>query len=68
MAVKFLKIELDKNKNKIFGIRSAILWGFIEDNVSCPIIYLRKPKYMSDEEFESILDRLEIKIKDDMLK
>lgn len=68
MAMKILKVELDKNKNKIFGIRSAILWGFIKDNVSCPIIYLRKPKYMSDEEFESVLDMLEIKIKDNMLK
>lgn len=61
--MEIIKIELDKNKNRIFGIKSAILWAFKSSNKSYPLIYLRKPKHMSDEEFEDILDRLEITLK-----
>lgn len=61
--MEIIKIELDKNKNRIFGIKSAILWGYKNSNTSYPLIYLRKPKYMSEEEFNDILDRLEITLK-----
>lgn len=67
MWLKILKLELEKNKDKNFRSRSAILWVYTEDTTAYAI-YLNKPKYMSYEEFDDILDKLEIKIKDDMLK
>lgn len=68
MAMKFLKLELEKNKDKVFGARSAILWGYTEATTAYAIVYLKKPKYMSEEEFEDILDGLEIGIKNHMRK
>lgn len=62
--LKIKGVELDKNKNKIFRIKSAILWGHSDNNTSYPIAYLKKPKYMTDEQFEHILDKLKITFKD----
>lgn len=57
-------IEFDKNKNKIFGIKSGILWGHSKNENKCfPILYISKPKHISQKDFESILNRVEINIK-----
>lgn len=56
-------IEFDKNKKKIFGIKSAILWGHSNKSNSCsPLIYITKPKHVTQEDFDEILEKLDINI------
>lgn len=60
---KLCAIEFDRNKNKILGIKSGILWGYSnETNGSFPLLYISKPKHVSEEDFEILLNNLEIKI------
>lgn len=54
--------EYDRNKERIFGIKSAIVWGHYKSG-SSPLFYITKPKHISQEDFDYILDRLEITIK-----
>ncbi len=62
--LKLRAIEFDINRKKIFGIKSGILWGYSnETNSSFPLLYISKPKHVSDEDFEILLNNLEIKIK-----
>lgn len=57
-------IEFDKNRNHIFGIKSGILWAHSKDNSGCsPLLYISKPKHISQEFYEFLLERLEINIK-----
>ncbi len=61
---KIRAIEFDKNKRKIFGIKSAIVWAYsIEDGKVYPLLYISKPKHLSQEDFDVVLDRLDIKIR-----
>lgn len=61
---KIRSIGYDKNRTKIFGLKSAILWGHFKDsNGSMPLLYISKPKYITQEEYEDLLDRLEINLK-----
>lgn len=54
-------IEFDKNRNHIFGIKSAILWGHSKNTNSIfPLLYISKPKHISKEDFELLLDKMEI--------
>jgi hypothetical protein len=56
--------EYDKNRNKIFGIKSAIIWGHSKDtNSSFPIAYISKPKNVSQTDFELLLDKIDIEIR-----
>lgn len=56
--------EYDKNRSAIFGIKSAIIWGHSKDsNSSFPMLYISKPKGISQSDFEILLDSLEIEIK-----
>lgn len=56
--------EYDKNRNKMFGIKSAIIWGHSKDsNSSFPMLYISKPKGVSQEDFELLLDKLDISIR-----
>ncbi len=56
--------EYDKNRNKIFGIKSAIIWGYSKDtNSSFPMIYISKPKNVSQTDFELLLDKIDIEIR-----
>ena len=60
---KLRAVSFDRNKNKIFGIKSGILWGYSnETNGSFPLLYISKPKHISEEDFEILLNNLEIKI------
>lgn len=59
---KIKSFEYDKNRKRIFGIKSAIVWGHFE-GVMSPLFYITKPKHISQEDFDAILDRLEISIK-----
>jgi len=56
--------EFDKNRNKIFGIKSGIVWGHSnKTNSTFPLLYISKPKSVSQEDFELLLDKIEITIK-----
>ena len=56
-------IEYDINKNKVFGIKSAIIWGHAKDkNVASPLLYISKPRNVSQEDFEVLLEKLQIDI------
>lgn len=56
-------IEYDRNRRHIFGIKSAILWGFSKHSNSCfPLLYISKPRSISQEDFDYLLDHLEIKL------
>lgn len=63
---KDLEIQFEKpNKRnkKDFGITSAVIWAS-RKGISgwFPILYLKKPKAISDEEFNTLLESLELKI------
>ena len=51
----------DKNENKMFGVKSGILWRYSKEKNSCsPALYFSKPKHVSQEDFEEILSRLRV--------
>lgn len=54
-------IEFDRNKEQILGVKSAILWGH-KGSSATPLMYFRKPKNMPQEDFDNILDNLQINI------
>lgn len=56
--------EFDKNRKKIFGINSGIVWGHSNKiNGSFPMLYISKPKSVSQEDFELLLEKLDISIR-----
>ena len=59
---KIKSYEFDKNTHKILGIKSPIVWGHL-DGGAIPIFYIRKPKSMSQKDFEEIIEHLDITIK-----
>ena len=61
---KIRSIEFDKNRRFIFGIKSAILWGHSnESNSIFPMLYISKPKHISQSDFELLLDKIDIQLK-----
>ena len=55
--------EYDKNRKKLFGIKSAIIWGHSNrTNSIFPMLYISKPKHISQEDYELLLDKLQISI------
>ena len=55
--------EFDTNRNKIFGIKSGIVWGRSNKiHGSFPMLYISKPKHISQEDFELLLSKLDIYI------
>ena len=61
---KIRSFEFDKNRKKLFGIKSGIVWGHSKDtNSSFPILYISKPKDISQEDFELLLDKIDISIR-----
>lgn len=55
--------EFDKNKDHKYGLKSAIIWGYAKSVNSCsPLLYISKPKALTEEEFNDLLDRLNIYI------
>lgn len=52
-----MKYNFDWNKDGVLGIKSPIL--FKEENgKQYPLIYFKKPKHISQEEFENTLKKL----------
>ena len=61
---KIRSFEFDKNRTRIFGIKSAIVWGHSKDtNGSFPMLYISNPKNISQEDFEILLDKIDIEIR-----
>jgi len=60
---KLKSFEYDKNRNGIFGIKSGIVWGKFSNQGTSPILYISKPKHVSQEDFELLLDKIEIIIR-----
>ena len=53
--------SFDKNEQKQFGIKSAIVWGHAKDiNEIYPILYISKPKHISEEHYRELVDALKI--------
>jgi len=50
-------IEFDKNENHKFGIKSGIVWGYTKQECY-PLLYLSKPKSVSEDDYRDILNRL----------
>jgi len=58
---KIRSFEFDGNRNKIFGLKSGIVWGHSRDtNGSFPLLYITKPKHITQEDFELLLSKLDI--------
>ena len=56
--------EFDRNRKHIFGIKSGIVWGHSNtSNSSNPLLYISKPKHITDEAFEELLDSIDIQFK-----
>ena len=56
--------SIDRNKGHIFDLKSVIIWRYRPDKTgSCvysPIAYIRKPKGVSDEDFNNLINRIKI--------
>jgi len=54
----------DKNRSAMFGIKSAIVWGNSnETNGIFPMLYISKPKHISQSDYELLLNKLDISIR-----
>lgn len=61
---KIKSFEYDKNRKGIFGIKSAVVWGHLKDkNQSFPLLYITKPKGISQSDYELLLDKIDIQIR-----
>jgi hypothetical protein len=57
-------IEFDRNRRKTFRIKSGIIWGHSnKTNSSYPLLYISKPRGVSKEDFEYLLDHLDISLR-----
>lgn len=50
------------NGEESLGIKSPTLWG-VEDGKMYPLIFFRKPKHISQEDFDELMRKIEITIK-----
>lgn len=52
--------------DKKFYQRGYCLYGTFDPNISSPLVYLRKPKHLTEESFKKIVDaiRLELETQD----
>ena len=58
---KIRRIEYDPNQTQIFGIKSGIVWGHFQDSNEClPLLYISKPRGITQEDFDMLLDVLDI--------
>jgi hypothetical protein len=56
--------EFDPNRKKLFGIKSGIVWGYSnQSNSVAPLLYISKPKHISQEDFDLLLSNIEITIR-----
>lgn len=61
---KIKSFEFDRNRRRLFGIKSGIVWGHSKEvNAMFPMLYISKPKSISQEDFELMLDSLQLEFK-----
>lgn len=54
-------LEFDKNADNKFGIKSPIIWAYSKKtNGMYPVLYLRKPKHISEDFFNELINSLSI--------
>lgn len=56
-----MNYEFDSNKEHIFGIKSEIIWE-THNSRSRAMVYLRKPKNVTEEEYRDFLRSVTITI------
>jgi hypothetical protein len=56
---KQIEYYIDRSKS----IRKAVIIYRIEGSVHSPIMYLQKPKWRTDEEFNEFLDNMQMMVK-----
>lgn len=44
------------------GVKSHAIFGFYKPNIIAPLVYLRKPKWVSDKDFERIVSSLKLEL------
>lgn len=53
--------EFDRNRKQIFGVKSGIVWGHSnKTNGMYPILYISKPRNISQEDYEELLNCIDI--------
>ena len=61
--IRSIGFTFSPEQRKVFRRKSGIVWGNLsESNASFPLLYISKPKNISEEDFEEILSRLELNI------
>ena len=61
-------IEIRKENKRTMGISSLVIWGLEQDkNRHYPILYIKKPRWQTEEEFQKIIDNMTIFINKDKL-
>jgi hypothetical protein len=61
-------IEIRKENKKRMGISSFIIYGLEQDkNRYYPILYIKKPRWQTEEEFQKIIDNMTIFINTNQL-
>ncbi len=54
--------EYDRNRTHVFGIKSGIVWGHGKKGGSFPMLYISKPKHIKQEDFELLLNSINIEL------
>ena len=61
-------IEIRKKNKKEMGISSLIVYALEQDkNGYYPILYIKKPRWQTEEEFQKIIDNMTIFINKDKI-
>ena len=54
-------VSFDKNEDRIFGIKSGIVWGHRKKTGALfPLLYISKPKHISENDFKTLLSTITI--------
>jgi len=59
---KQIEYYIDRSKSSK-SIRKSVIIYEVKGNVHSPIMYLQKPKWRTDEEFNEFLDNMQIMVK-----
>jgi len=51
--------SFDANRKEMFGIKSGIVWGN-KDSSTFPMLYISKPKWVSQDDYEILLESIDI--------
>ena len=63
-GVEFERLEFCVNREKdVHGLKSPFILGKVKGkNAASPVVYFRKPKWMSGEDFHDLVSRMKITI------